>query len=200
MKQFIVFFLMISTLSCAQDKTDIKVETQWQREINTNFKDASKSPLTAKGLKKFKGLDFFSFDSSYVVTAKLKLTPDSKPFKMKTTTDRRPLYRIFGIATFELNGKTHQLNVYQNLGLLNKKGYEDYLSIPFYDDTNGETTYGGGRYVEARIPEGDHLVINFNQAYNPYCAYSDRYSCTLVPRVNYLETAVEAGVKAYKKP
>ena len=200
MKYLVLLFLMLSAYGCAQEKTALVGETEWQREMNANFKDASTSPLTEKGLRKFKGLDFFKFDSSYVVKAKLKLTPGSKPFKMKTTTKRLPEYRAFGIATFELNGETHQLNVYQNLGLMKKEGYEDYLFIPFLDDTNGETTYGGGRYVEGAIPEGDVLEINFNEAYNPYCAYSDRYSCPIVPRINYVKTAIEAGVKAYKKP
>lgn len=200
MKHFIVFFLCCSLWSCAQEKTIIEGQTEWQKEMNANFKDATKSPLTAKGLKNFKGLDFFKFDSAYVVEAELKLTPESKPFKMKTTTDRTPIYRVYAVAIFKLNGETHQLNVYENLGLKNKEGYEDYLFIPFLDDTNGESTYGGGRYLEGRIPEGDTLIIDFNKAYNPYCAYSDRYSCPIVPRINYVKTAVEAGVKAYVKP
>ena len=200
MKRFLILFLSISTLGCAQEKMPLQGETEWQREMNANFKDASTSPLTKKGLRKFKGLDFFKFDSSYVVKAKLKLTPEEKPFKMKTTTDREPNYRVYAIATFELNGETHQLNVYQNLDLMEQEEYKDYLFIPFLDDTNGETTYGGGRYVEGSLPEDDILVINFNEAYNPYCAYSDRYSCPIVPRINYVKTSVEAGVKAYKKP
>ena len=200
MNRFLALLLLVSTLSCAQEKAPILGETEWQREMNSDFKDASKSPLTEKGLRKFKGLNFFKFDSSYVVKAKLKLTPDSKPFEMKTTTDRRPIYKLYALATFELNGTEHQLNVYQNLELLKDKEYEDYLFIPFLDDTNGETTYGGGRYVEGSLPkDGDILVIDFNKAYNPYCAYNKKYSCPIVPRINYVKTEVKAGVKAYKK-
>ena len=199
MKNFIFLFCFISALGCAQEKTPLKGESEWQLEMNSKFKDASESPLTSKGLRKFKGLDFFKFDSAYVVKAKLKRTPEAKPFKMKTTTDRTPTYRVYGVATFELNGQEHHLNVYENLGLKKEEGYEDYLFIPFLDDTNGETTYGGGRYVEGQIPEDDVFIINFNEAYNPYCAYSDRYSCPIVPRINYVETEIKAGVKAYKK-
>lgn len=119
---------------------------------------------------------------------------------MKTTTERTPMYRVYGVITFTLNGKEHQLNIYQNLGLLNDEEYKDYLFLPFLDDTNGESTYGGGRYVESSIPDGDTIVIDFNEAYNPYCAYNKKYSCPIVPRVNYVETEVKAGVKAYKKP
>lgn len=185
--------------SCAQEKQVTLGETVWQQEMNAKFKDASQSPLKKKDLKTFKTLDFFKFDSTYVITAKLIRTPDEKPFKMKTTTNRLPEYLKYGVVEFDLKGETHQLNIYQNLGLLDNEEYKDYLFLPFLDDTNGDTSYGGGRYVEASIPEGEEIVINFNQAYNPYCAYSERYSCPIVPRVNYLPVEVKAGVKAFKK-
>ena len=67
------------------------------------------------------------------------------------------------------------------------------------DNTNGEETYGGGRYIDLTIPEGDTLIIDFNKAYNPYCVYNKKYSCPLVPRQNYLRTKVRAGVKNFNK-
>lgn len=196
---FFISSLLLVFMSCAQDKQTLSGDTEWQKEMNADFKDATKSPLKDKDRKKFKGLDFFAFDSIYVVEAKLTRTPDEKPFKMKTTTDRLPNYVKFGVISFELKGKTHELNIYQNLDLLKKEGYEDYLFLPFLDNSNGETSYGGGRYVEARIPEGDTITINFNEAYNPYCAYNEKYSCPIVPRVNYLNVKVEAGVMAFDK-
>ena len=193
------FFGFFFLLSCAQDKQYISGETEFQKEINSEYKDASKSPLKAKDLKNFKGLDFFKFDSAYVVTARFIRTVEEKPFKMKTTTDRLPEYVKYGELTFELKGKEFKLNVYQNQDLMKKEGYEDYLFLPFLDDTNGEESYGGGRYIDMRIPEGDTLTIDFNSAYNPYCAYNEKYSCPIVPLENYLETEVRAGVKAFKK-
>jgi uncharacterized protein (DUF1684 family) len=82
---------------------------------------------------------------------------------------------------------------------MQESDYRDYLFLPFIDQTNGEETYGGGRYVDLRIPEGDTLIIDFNKAYNPYCAYNKKYSCPLVPAVNELKTSVTAGVKAFRK-
>ncbi|WP_370100936.1 DUF1684 domain-containing protein [Xanthomarina gelatinilytica] len=199
MRYFLQFFLLISVLSCAQDKQPILGETEFQRKMNADFKDATKSPLKDKDRKEFKGLDFFKFDSTYVVTATLTRTPDETPFRMKTTTDRLPMYVKYGVVTFKLKGKTHELNIYQDLDLKNQIGYDDYLFLPFLDLTNGDTTYGGGRYVECRIPEDDKVIIDFNTAYNPYCAYNEKYSCPIVPRENYLETKIEAGVKAFKK-
>lgn len=199
MKILISLFLVLTVLNCAQGKQPIYGETDWQREMNADFKDATKSPLKDKDRKDFKSLDFFKFDSVYVVKTRLIRTPDEQPFKMKTTTDRLPNYVKYGIVEFELKGKSHQLNIYQNIDLLSKPGYEDYLFLPFLDNTNAETSYGGGRYVEGRIPEGNTLIIDFNTAYNPYCAYNEKYSCPIVPRENYVDENIEAGVKVFAK-
>ncbi|MFT4611471.1 MAG: hypothetical protein ACJA1H_002618 [Glaciecola sp.] len=199
MKHLFLLLLFVSALSCAQDKVPVAGDTEFQREINSEYKDASKSPLKAKDLKTFKGLDFFKFDSTFVVKASFKRTPDEDVFKMKTTTTRLPEYVKYGIASFQINGKAYQLNIYQNQGLIKKEEYKDYLFLPFLDNTNGEESYGGGRYVDMSIPEGDTIDIDFNKAYNPYCAYNERYSCPIVPRENYLDVEVTAGVKVFKK-
>ncbi|MCX7550532.1 DUF1684 domain-containing protein [Xanthomarina sp. F2636L] len=199
MKYFLHFFLLISILSCAQGKQPILGETEFQKKMNADFKDASKSPLKDKDRKNFKELDFFKFDSTYVVTATLTRTPDEIPFKMKTTTERMPMYVKYGVVKFELKGKTHELNVYQSMELMNEEGFEDYLFLPFLDTTNGESTYGGGRYIECEQPKNGLMEIDFNTAYNPYCAYNEKYSCPIVPRENYLQVKVEAGVKAFEK-
>lgn len=200
MKQLITLISLIFCLyGCAQKKRPIKGETEFQKKLNAEFKDASTSPLKDKDRKVFEGLDFFKFDSTYVVKAYFKLTPDEKSFKMKTTTDRRPIYVKYGELFFVLKGEDFTLNIYQNQDLIGTEGFEDYLFLPFLDATNGLQSYGGGRYIDTRIPEGDTLIIDFNKAYNPYCAYNDKYSCPIVPRKNYLKTRVEAGVKGFEK-
>ncbi|PWI30436.1 hypothetical protein DI383_08295 [Flavobacteriaceae bacterium LYZ1037] len=199
MKYFLHFFLLISILSCAQDKQPILGESEFQKKMNADFKDATKSPLKDKDRKDFKELDFFKFDSTYIVSATLKRTPDSKWFKMRTTTDRVSQERVFGILTFFLKGKEHQLNIFQGKDLMQKEEYADYLFLPFLDLTNGDASYGGGRYIDLRIPEGDTLIIDFNTAYNPLCAYNEKYSCPIVPRENYLNIEVKAGVKDFVK-
>ena len=194
-----LFFGFFFLLSCGQGKQSVQGDTEFQREINAEFKDASQSPLKVKDLKNFNTLDFFKFDSTYVVTATLKRTPDTEYFDMQTTTSRVSKERVFGILTFNLKGETYNLNVYQGQDLMAKEGFEDYLFLPFLDDTNGDDTYGGGRYIDLRIPEGDSLIIDFNTAYNPYCAYNEKYSCPIVPRENYVGADVKAGVKAFVK-
>ena len=171
MKIYITLFLFLfCALSCKQNKRPIKGETEFQKELNAEYKDASTSPLKDEDRKTFEGLEFFKVDSNYVVTATLQRTPNSEWFNMKTTTDRVSKERVYGILHFQLKGNTYQLNVYQGQELMNKSGYEDYLFLPFLDETNGLESYGGGRYIDARIPEGDTIIIDFNNSYNPYCA------------------------------
>lgn len=190
---------MVLTLSCKQGKEPIFGDTEFQRKINAEYKDATTSPLKDKDRKNFNGLEFFKFDSTYVVMATFERTPDETPFEMKTTTDRLPVYVKYGIVSFNLKGNEYHLNIYQNQDLNKKEGFDDYLFLPFLDNTNGEESYGGGRYIDLRLPESDELTIDFNKAYNPYCAYNEKYSCPIVPRENYLSLKVEAGVKVFKK-
>ncbi|OBX22061.1 MULTISPECIES: DUF1684 domain-containing protein [Bizionia] len=199
MKIVFSFLVLFTVISCAQKKEPLLGETDWQRQQNADFKDASKSPLKAKDRKNFKTLDFFPVDSSAIVKATLKRTPDSDWFLMQTTTDRVSNERVYGVVTFELQGKTFELSVYQGQDLMTQEGFENYLFLPFIDHTNGETTYGGGRYIDLRIPENDMMIIDFNKAYNPYCAYDEKYSCPIVPRNNYLDIEVKAGVKDFNK-
>lgn len=200
MKRSILFiFISITILSCAKDKRPLKGETEFQKAQNAKFKDATTSPLKDKDRKNFEGLDFFKFDSTYIVKALLNRTPNSEWFNMKTTTSRVSKERVYGVLTFKLNGNERQLNIYQGEDLLTEDDYEDYLFLPFLDETNGLESYGGGRYINVRIPEGDTMIIDFNKSYNPFCAYNDKYSCPIVPRENYLKTRIEAGVKGFAK-
>jgi len=198
-KIILLSILFISALGCAQDKLPLLGDTPYQKEQNAKFKEALKSPLTEKDRKTFRALDFFKNDSAYVVTANFRRTINQVPFEMPTSTDRKPMYVKYGELSFVLNGKDCKLNIYQNIELVKREGYEAHLFLPFIDKTNGDDSYGGGRYIDTSQPEGDTMVLNFNEAYNPYCAYSPRYSCPVVPLENSLDVRVEAGVKAYNK-
>lgn len=171
---------------------------EFQNSLNEEFSDPEVSPLPDRYRKDFKGLEFFKPDTLYSVLATFVRTPDAIPFMMPTNTDRLSEEVVYGIVTFTLNGKKYQLEVYQNEELKSEEDYEDYLFLPFTDETNGELTYEGGRYIDLTIPEEDTLVIDFNKAYNPYCAYNKKYSCPLVPSQNHIGTRILAGVKAFK--
>ncbi len=171
----------------------------FQYKLNTEFSDKKESPLTEEGFKKFTSLDFFPIDSIYKVTAKFELESNQKIFKMPTTTERLPIYKTYGKATFTINGKKQVLHIYQNQDLIKEDKYKNHLFIPFTDTTNGNETYEGGRFIDLEIPKGNTIIIDFNTAYNPYCAYNHKYSCPIPPKENKLDVAIKAGVKSYKK-
>ena len=194
MKKILVL-LFCTSLAFAQK--DLSSAEKFQTELNQSYADSLKSPLTKEDLKAFKGLDFFSINGKYIVEATFVRTKKEKPFGMKTTTSRTPLYKKYGELHFEIDGKALKLNVYQNVDLNKKPGYEDYLFLPFSDLTCGKESYIGGRYVDMKIQKGKTWIIDFNKAYNPYCAYNYEYSCPIVPLENDLDIEILAGVKKF---
>lgn len=196
---FLVIFLNCKQSVEQYSNLHLSEVQKHQEKMNKEFATPSSSPLTEEDIKTFETLDFFTADENYKVNATLELTPNDLVFEMTTTTDRKPLYKRFGIATFSLNGKAYQLNVYQNQEHLLDFEYRNYLFLPFTDATNGHESYKGGRYIDLEIPTNNNLTIDFNKAYNPYCAYNSKYSCPVVPSENHLDIEIKAGVKAYGK-
>ena len=203
MKYFLIVAFLSLFISCnSQDKRPLIGETEYQQKLNAVFKDASKSPLKNKDLKSFKGLDFFPLDSSYIIIASIKKTPDTPFLGMATNTEEKSYYRKFGILTFTLKEKEMQLTLYESLEESENPVFKDYLFLPFTDETSGSDSYGGGRYMDvfkSKINTNGTLELNFNNTYNPYCAYNDDYSCPLTPRDNHLSMEILAGVKDFKK-
>ena len=167
----------------------------FQKHLNEEYKNPDKSPLEKRELKRFKGHDFFPINEKFKIEATFNKILDPTPFLMKTTTSRLPMYEVYGVANFELNGKEYQLNIYQNHKLREIYEYKNHLFLPFTDLTNGDITYGGGRFIDLEIPIGDSIVIDFNKAYNPYCAYNSKYSCPIPPKENDLNVHITAGIK-----
>lgn len=189
---FTLIFFSANAQSLYQQARD------YQDNLDMEFGDEEKSPLTAEDYARFDVLPFFDIDTSYVVIVDIELTPTDSVFEMRTTTSRLAKYRRYGIITFSLQDSIVTLNVYENMRLKQMPKYKDYLFLPFKDLTNGNDTYGGGRYVEPVKMDENKLMIDFNRAYNPYCAYNDRYSCPIVPQENFVNLRIEAGVKAPK--
>ncbi|MDZ7776966.1 MAG: DUF1684 domain-containing protein [Bacteroidales bacterium] len=163
------------------------------------FLHTDKSPLTNEQVQHFGGLDYFRLDKKYAAQASIARSKDTTSFVIPTTTDRKPLYRKYGRATFVIDGDTLQLTISGNIRPDEPTGYEDYLFIPFNDLTNGMETYGGGRYLDVQQDEGDTLTLDFNKAYNPYCAYNPKYSCPIPPDENKLDVEIRAGEKNFDK-
>jgi uncharacterized protein (DUF1684 family) len=192
-----LLFLTLFNSGFAQEKFDVAAVEKFQKDLNTEYADAKTSPLTSEDLATFKALDFYSISEKFFVTAKFTRTENEKPFEMKTSTDRKPMYVKYGEASFSIDGKSFQLNIYRNIELSKQEAYKDYLFLPFSDLTCGKESYIGGKYIDMKIPKGDTIVIDFNTSYNPYCAYNHKYSCPKVPLENDLNIEIKAGVKKF---
>ena len=147
--------------------------------------------------KHFNGLNYYPINLDYRVKATFVKTENPVLFQMKTTTSRLPEYQKYGEVHFKLDGEERVLEVYQNPELSKKPGLEDYLFIPFTDETNGIDTYEVGRYLDFRIPKSDDVIIDFNKCYNPYCSYGSGFSCPIPPEVNHLPLKILAGEMKY---
>jgi uncharacterized protein (DUF1684 family) len=140
-------------------------------------------------------LRYFEVDAGYRVAASVELTPEARPFEMATYAGVTQTYIQYAWATFQLHGQTCSLALYRNVANLRMPMYRDKLFLPFKDSTNGEDTYGGGRYLDLDIQqiENRRLTIDFNLAYNPLCAYADGYRCPIPPPENHLTIPIRAG-------
>jgi len=149
-----------------------------------------------------KKLSFFPVNEKYRVRAKFEKTTSNSWFLMPTSGTLKKTYRLYGVLHFKIDGAPLQLNVYQSQDLLQSEKYKDYLFLPFTDSTSGYESYHGGRYLDLTFDDiqGNEVVLDFNKAYNPYCAYvTGRYNCPIPPPENHLHIAVKAGEKSYNK-
>lgn len=196
-KSVILVLLLAFNFGFCQMKFSQSEAEKFQKQINSEYADAKTSPLMEEDLKTFQTLDFYPINENFFVNAKFEKAKNEKVFEMKTTGARTPKYIKYGTLFFTLNGVEMQLNVYRNIELSKQKEYKDHLFLPFSDLTCGKESYIGGRYIDLKIPKGDTIAVDFNQAYNPYCAYNHKYSCPLVPLENDLKVEIKAGVKTF---
>ncbi|WBL21448.1 DUF1684 domain-containing protein [Zunongwangia sp. HRR-M8] len=203
MKKLALIFILFGTIfsSFSQEKNEDPVDQikEFQEQLNEEYLNPKESPLSEEERLAFKGHKFYDIDASFIVEAAFVRTALESPFRMQTSSDRRPMYVKYADLYFTLKGKELKLAVYQSQTLKEDPKYFDYLFLPFTDDTNGKGSYAGGRYIDLKIPkEGTKkIILDFNKAYNPYCAYSGGYSCPVPPAENHLDLKISAGVKAY---
>ena len=145
-------------------------------------------------------MEFYTVNSTYRLVADLKPSTATSWIRFKTSGVQEKVFRVYGTASFQLDGKKYSLNIYQAQDLLTNAQYKNYLFLPFTDASSGIETYEGGRYIDLTINDikNNKLVIDFNKAYNPYCAYvSGVYNCPVPPKENALPVAIKAGEKAF---
>ena len=193
-----LFCLFLGLNLSAQESGVLSSAKEYQRRQSESFMNPGLSPLLPEDLDDFKGLDFFPLSETYYVEAEFVRTPFEMPFTMPTTTGEEERYVKYGEAYFTIEGVEYKLNLYQNQQLKASQEYQDLLFLPFTDQTSGESTYAGGRYLDLEVPEGKTIVIDFNKAYNPLCVYNPVFSCPIPPAENDLAVRIEAGMKDYK--
>jgi uncharacterized protein len=161
-------------------------------EYKQGFLQSERSPLDSADLD---NLRFFEADEAYRVVCVFHRTPDEQPFDVPTSSGITKSFVKYGFLTFELEGRTLKLAVYQNLTLRNMPIFAQHLFLPFRDESNGDTTYGGGRYLDLTIAEveAEAPVLDFNLCYNPWCHYSDGFNCPIPPAENTLDIAIPVG-------
>ena len=194
MKRSIPILLLSLASFTAYSQAGAEAEILARREkVNADFQNSKSSPLDAADLKKFTGLNYFPIDPAYRVQAKFVKTEKPSIFKMKMTASPKMEYTTVGYVTFELQGIEYKLMAYR------KPESDESFFIPFSDATNGKETYESGRYVDFPVPSNDDVILDFNGAYNPYCAYSRRFSCPIPPPENKIAAAITAGEKKFKE-
>lgn len=152
------------------------------------------SPLSDEQKQNFKELDFYPIDPLYKVKARSVSIEEKRMREVPMTDGSVEKYIEHSYAEFELNGKTNRLLLLQSV---DEKDMRNFF-LAFADETSGRETYGGGRYINVRQDGKTSITIDFNLAYNPYCAYNPDYACPLPPKENLLNISIEAGEKNYK--
>ena len=187
------------TYSQAQIDSLQKVFNQYKQEKDREFKEADWSPLTPEDKRTFRHLNYFPYDISWRFEGPIHLyrKMDSITVLGTRSGDVRPALR-YGYFEFRKDGKTYRLEIIKILP--QRPGRKAHLFLGFWDETSGKETYAGGRYIDLEENKENHYVVDFNFAYNPYCAYSHRYSCAIPPLENRLLVAVTAGEKNYSHP
>ena len=207
--KFFILLILLALLSTITSQAQTPGEFDPSKYVSALLKDREqkdiemltdeKSPIPAEEKATFKKLNYYKPDINFRKEAQFTRYDQAKRFLMKTTTDRLPEYSLYGVVNFSHKGKNYSLNVYQNIELVKKPGFDKHLFVPFNDETNGKETYGGGRFLDLTETGTDTLVLDFNLAYNPYCAYNHKYSCPIPPEENNLKIKIKAGEKKWHK-
>ena len=160
-------------------------------KIDDFMKNDRESPLADSLSENFNGLNYYPANEDYKVRATLESIPERPSLVVATSDGESREYIKYAYAYFELGGKENRLT------LLQPVEDPENLFLPFGDLSNGNETYGGGRYLDLKKADQKRITIDFNLAYNPYCVYSVDYSCPLPPAENQLSIAIEAGEKNF---
>lgn len=173
----------------AEDTFTARLEVE-RAEKDMYFRRDPYGPIEDR--QNFAGLNYYPPDPAFRFTLPLQRV-EPQPLTFQTSTGDERVYQRIGTVQFEVEGQPAQLAIYQSEDI-------DELFLPFRDATSGKETYGAGRYLEPVELANGEILVDFNLAYNPYCAYSEAFSCPLPPVENWLKVPIRAGEKLYQKP
>jgi uncharacterized protein (DUF1684 family) len=162
----------------------------FRKEKDDFFRGDPHSPLAHEQRHQFQGLDYYPENPDLVVVSELSPASERGEVTMETSTGENQVYERAGVIHFTVDGEPGQVTLFRAKG-------EDEFFLPFRDATSGRETYGAGRYVDVAPAHNGHVVVDFNQAYNPTCAYNPDYSCPLPPGENWLRVPIRAGEKNF---
>lgn len=161
---------------------------EFRKEKDEFFAHHPQSPLTREQRKEFNGLNYFPEDESLRLEVQVEEFPQKDSIQMQTTTGDVQEYVRYGRFRFEVDGQTAELTLYQS-----QHGF----FLPFVDSLAGSETYPAGRYLDPDPLPGNRFLVDFNQAYNPYCAYNEMWSCPITPFENRIKVPIRAGEKIF---
>ena len=188
--------LILYSLSGGQTAEEYATTILKEREEKNLFMKSDKgSPFKMDTTIKFRELQYFAPDSKYKISADLTFIKDKKVIVLPTSDGLEKKYLEYAYAEFNLEGKENKLLI---LEVMDTGPYRGTLFFAFADETSAGETYGAGRYLELKkVPAATSIILDFNKAYNPYCAYSGSFSCPFPPKENVLEIAIKAGEKSF---
>lgn len=166
-----------------------------REETDQFMRRSSESPLTDQQKRSFRGLEYFPPNPDYIVNAKLVPFQRKTTMTIPTSDNKEVTYIKYAMAEFTIDGTPQSLLLLQSEEENDPKA----LFLAFTDQTSGNETYGGGRYIDLRLNNDRRVIIDFNKAYSPFCMFNENFSCPFPPQENHLSVAIPAGEKIYKE-
>ncbi|WP_437921139.1 peptide deformylase [Sphingobacterium sp. LRF_L2] len=199
MKQVFILTFLIGFICTGKAQTYQQQINDFRQQQLASLNQKAKGPIAEHNLS---FLNYYDADEAFKVDAKVEYLFQEPSFRMPTSDGTSKEFKRFALLHFSLKGQDFILPLYENVSLFQTNVQSSYLFLPILDLTTGESTYESGRYIDVKRQDIQNgiLHIDFNKAYNPYCAYSSGYRCPQPPKENYLDIAITAGEKKYTGP
>ena len=199
MKNSLILYILLIVVSCSPGVSDGYYQKFYQdrSEKLIGLVSGERVPLTPE---KLTAISYYDYNEDFRVVAQFYISDEKEIIEMPTYSGQIKEFVDLGVLKFKVNGEQSELHVFQNVKLATHPVYKNYYFLPFRDLTTGAETYGGGRYIDMKKSDFEQgkVILDFNAAYNPWCAYSDGFNCPIPPESNDLPVAIYAGEKQFQ--